>query len=401
MNAEEIVIAHYLGLRRADVRSSPVRPEFFTSPIRTKAWALALTGSPTLVDTPDEVPSEDEVKQAERELAARWARKHAAAALRRSLKALEGGEDVTSVASSVNASLAEASTGGLVSPVTHRDAALHLAEQWIRDLQTDDARTLPMPWRNLNEIYGGWPRGKLVYVGGRSSEHKTTFARCAAEHVARAGHRALFWTLEDSTGDVAARTVAADQTGLTTRDLATGTLAGRRPTLDSLNAVASGIQKHVAADWATRLSYLDEPTSPARFAGVVSALSARGLDLVVVDYFQLLRGSADADSQFYELAAQTLHDTAKRLNVCIIATSQIDKVGTQASEDAGRVPKASEMLFGTILKRTAHGVIMVGKCTMKDKTPGLECVFEKWKWATAGATIKLAVDPAHDRLVEP
>lgn len=400
MNAEDTVIAYYLGLRKRDPRDSTVRPEFFTSPTRSVAWTNALLGKPALVDTPAEEPSKDEVEAAEKQLVEGWRKRAACKALRASLSALEKGGDPTIIANETAGRMAEISSGGEVHTRPHRDIAVDLAETWIADLQKDDARTLPTPWPTINEKMGGLPRGKLVFVGGRSSEHKTTFARCCAEHVARVGHTALFWTLEDEARDVAARTVAADQTGLTTRDLATGTMGGRRPTLDALNAVAAGIKKHVAGDWATRLSYLDEPTDPQRFAGVVSALAARGLDLVVVDYFQLLRSGSDVDAQFVERAAQLLHDTAKRLNVCIVATSQIDKVGTQASEDAGRLPKASEMLFGSILKRTAHTVIMVGKTTLKDKTPGLEVCFEKCKHGTAGATIKLAVDPAHDRLLE-
>lgn len=400
--AERDVVCWYLARREADPRASVVRPIHLGE--HAEAWRRACEGEPSYValDVPGLTP--ERIAAAEREVVAAWARRHASKALRDATAALDSGQDPGAVQTAVTTAMAEAASGGLVRSESHRDAAGRVLETWIHAL-TEAPKTIPLPWKQLQEHTGGLPLGKLVILGGRSSEHKTTTAREIAEGTARhfaaigAGH-ALYWTLEDSTVDVSGRTIADNVAALTTRDLMTGTHRGRRPTADGLTTIALQVRQHLTEPWTERLRYLDEAKPRrSRMLSVLSAEAAAGCKLAVIDFLHLVRpdrGEMNPDAA-HEIASD-LHAAAKLHNMAILALGQLDKPGTAASSEQKRVPHATEMLYGSMLKQTAFGVIMVGRGKQEGT---LDMLIEKWKSSDPNVAIRLRVDAAHDRILDP
>jgi len=403
-DAERDVVCWYLARREADPRASIVRPVHLQS--HAVVWQAALDGAPSHVAMDVPGLTAERVAEAERSIVSRWARRHAARALASAVASLADGGEPGSIAADIAKALAEAASGGLVQSVTHRDAAGAALEQWIRTM-ADSPRVIPAPWKALQAHTGGIPLGKLIVLGGRSSEHKTTTARELAESTARwcssraEGH-ALYWTMEDCTIDLAGRTIADNVPKLTTRDMLTGTFRGHLPTADDLATIGEQALAHRSEDWTARLRYLDEanPTL-SRVLSVISAEAARGCKQIVLDFFHLIRPdkgpmSPDAARQI----ATALHGIAKTLNVSILALGQLDKAATIESAQEKRVPVAAEMLFGSMLKQTAFGVIMVALRGHGPKAE-LDVLIEKWKASDPNVLIRLRVDPAHDRLLDP
>jgi hypothetical protein len=400
--AERDVACWYLARREADARASIVRPVHLQA--YASAWQAALDGQPSHV--PLDVPglTAERVAEAERTLVARWSRRHAAAALTAATEALEAGGEPGAIGADVARALAEAAAGGLVRSVTLSDAAGDVLAQWIDDLSAT-RRTIPFPWKQIQEHTGGTPLGKIVMLGGRSSEHKTTFAREWCESAAEwceansDGH-ATYWTMEDSAADIAGRAMADGIQKLTTRDLMTGTFRGHRPTLDDLNAIAGHARAFRSSPQAKRFRIIDEanPTL-ARVLATISAEVAQGCRFIVLDFFHLIRpdrGRMDPDNA--RTIATALHAAAKLHRIVIVALGQLDKVATLASSEEKRVPVAAELLYGSMLKQTAFGVLMVGLGKTKDT---LDVLIEKWKAGMPNASFRLRVDPAHDRLLDP
>lgn len=401
-DAERIVVAWYLARREADPRASIVRPVHL--PKFGAQWQSALDGSPVFVVLPSPPDlSAETVAAAERHLVSAWARRHAAQAMRAAVAALEAGGDAGAVAGDVSRALAEAAAGGLVRSETHRELVGQILEQWIGDMASRP-RTIPLPWKQIQAHTGGLPLGKLVILGGRSSEHKTSTAREIAEGAARwcveHGGHAVYWTLEDSSRDVAGRTIADAVNSLTTRDLLTATHKGLRPSALALQQIADEVRAHVSEPWTDRLRYLDEPNATrSRVMSTISAEAARGARLIVLDYFHLIRpdrGPMDADAA--RTIATELHGAAKTHGLAILALAQLDKTSTIASAAEKRVPQSAELLFGSMLKQTAFGTIMVG---LAQRQGWLDVVVEKWKAADPNVAFGLRVDAPHDRILDP
>src|SRR5574338_322675 len=204
--AERDVACWYLARREADARTSIVRPCHLTT--HADAWERALAGES--VHLALDVPglTAERVAAAEKELVSSWARRHAAQALSDGKANLERGGEPGAIAAEVSRALADAASGGLVRSETHRDVAGRVIERWLAALTTEP-RMIPVPWKALQEHTGGLPLGKLLILGGRSSEHKTTTARELIEYAAQyfaegstkddpTPDHALYWTMEDS-----------------------------------------------------------------------------------------------------------------------------------------------------------------------------------------------------------
>ena len=277
-------------------------------------------------------------------------------------------------------------------------AAVRALDSW-RDAVTGKARkVLPFPWKELNATLGGMPLGKLLFFGGRSSEYKTTTLRTIAEYLAGLGHRSVYWTLEDSNEDIAARTIA-NVVKLTTRDLGAGAYNGR-DRLDQAEAdriYNEAIARIAHAPWRDNLRLIDEAMPRlSRVLELMHAEAKLGAKFFALDYFQLVMPDrGEKSEQSVRHACASLAGFAKETGTVVAASSQIDKAGTLESQNDCRVPKAAEMLYGTVLFQTAHGVLMLGASTNQ-----LEIFVEKFKSGPKGVRMHLGVDPAYDRLDE-
>lgn len=399
--AEDDCVCWYLIDKRGDPRASPVKAHHLLA--HRQAWQAACDGKEPQISLRPRDVTPERLKAAERIVIEAWQKRYARTCLQEALLNIDHGASPTEVRDSVVSGLSEAASGGLVRTEAYRDVAMAVIGEWVGDMAQERPRVLPIPWAMLEAQLGGWPLGKLIVVGGRSSEHKTTLARQAAEHVCRCGFVALYWTAEDSNKDIAGRTLVGSVPVLTTRDLGAGNFRGQRPTELDLQQIGEQAKSHLADSWTTRLRLYDEPNPTiARVCSVIAAEAARGCSLFVIDYFQLCqpdRGDISADAT--RRLASALAGLAKLLHICIIVTSQIDKGATLASEQEARVPRAAEMLFGSILKQVSHGVLMVGLSKADPRRqPTLEICVEKWKWGEKDTKIVMRVDPSHDRIEE-
>lgn len=280
-------------------------------------------------------------------------------------------------------------------------AIVDAAEQWTEGLAGRRKDMLPLPWPTLQHKYGGLPKGKLIVVGGRSSEHKTTAALEMAEHVAKeTPEKVLVWTAEDDDTDLAARRIASETMLITTRDLMTGSFRGGKPNkinAQDLKEAHQRIAKMIGESWAKERLWVshDDNLSLEHIKKTIKEAALQGFAMVVFDYVHLADPGGDWSATHARKIFRTLAMLAKSLHIVVLVTGQCDKVGTQASGDQQRVPKDTEMLHGSSLRQVAHGVFMVGKA--KD---GFQMVVTKWKWGDAPIIMPMSVNPAHDRLVE-
>src|SRR5437867_4765579 len=197
---------------------------------------------------------------------------------------------------------------------------------------------VPTGLTKLDEMTAGLQPSDLILIAGRPSMGKTAFALCIAQHVGiKMRMKILVLSLEMSSQQLVQRMLSAE---------------GR---VDSLSVRTGRLQMQ---DWsrltsaAGRLSeapiFIDD--SPGLSVLEVRAKARRmksehGLDLVIVDYLQLMRGREALDNRQQEISeiSRSLKALAKELNVPVVAPSQlsraIEKIGRASCRERGEMER--------------------------------------------------------------
>jgi replicative DNA helicase len=244
--------------------------------------------------------------------------------------------------------------------------------------------------KDLDRIMGGMQQSDLVILAGRPGMGKTALATNIAFNVARAyesekqqdgsiktvnGGIVGFFSLEMSAEQLATR-IVAEQSGVPSYRIRRGDIS--EPDFYKITDVAREMQ--------TIPFYIDQTggISIAQLTARARRLKRqRGLDMLVVDYLQLLSGSAKkGENRVQELTEITtgLKALAKELNVPILALSQLSR---QVEQRDDKRPQLSDLRESGSIEQDADMVMFVFReeyyLKMKEPKMGTE---EHFKWQT-------------------
>jgi replicative DNA helicase len=218
---------------------------------------------------------------------------------------------------------------------------------------------VPTGLTKLDELTAGLQPSDLILIAGRPSMGKTAFALSIAQHVGIKLHmKILILSLEMSSQQLVQRLLSSE---------------GR---VDSLSVRTGRLQ---AQDWhrltsaAGRLSeapiFIDD--SPGLTVLEVRAKARRmksehGLDLIVIDYLQLMRGRSNLDNRQQEISeiSRSLKALAKELNVPVVALSQLSR----AIETRGdNTPRLSDLRESGALEQDADVIMFLHRPSFYSK----------------------------------
>ena len=204
-------------------------------------------------------------------------------------------------------------------------------------------------FRDLDRKLAGLHPGNLVVIAARPGMGKSALAFNIAQNVALSGNTVAVFTLEMSREEVVTRLLCS-KGRIDSQRLRTGRLAEADFTKLS-NAAAALYKQDI---------YVDD--SPGLTVTEIRAKCRRlrrkpGLDLVVVDYLQLMNGSGQENRQ-QEIAmiSRSLKDLARELNVPIIAVSQLNR-GVEARED--KRPRLGDLRESGAVEQDADVVMFI------------------------------------------
>ena len=216
----------------------------------------------------------------------------------------------------------------------------------------DKLRGLPTGFTDFDRLTGGLRGGDLVIVAGRPSMGKTTLAVNMAEYAA---------VSPDSKAAVAIFSMEMPSDQLVTRMLSS---IGHVP----LNSIRSG--QISDEDW-VRITAATSQLSEARIfidesaALTPTELRARarrikrehGLDLVIVDYMQLMQVPGTQENRATEIAeiSRGLKALAKELNIPVIALSQLNRSVEARTEKKPVMSDLRECVTGETLVCLCNG----------------------------------------------
>jgi replicative DNA helicase len=185
---------------------------------------------------------------------------------------------------------------------------------------------VPTGLRDLDDKLGGLHQSDLIIIAGRPSMGKTSLATNiafnAAQKLQESGKKSsiAFFSLEMSSEQLSTR-IISEQARISSNDIRRGRISDEQ--FDKFLETSKNI--------AELPLYIDE--TPAISIAAMSNRARRikrlfGLDMIVVDYIQLMRGTTyNKDGRVQEISqiTQGLKAIAKELGVPVVALSQLIK----------------------------------------------------------------------------
>lgn len=186
---------------------------------------------------------------------------------------------------------------------------------------------VPMGFVDLDNLLTGLHGGELVIVGARPSMGKSAFGLNITGYAAlHAGRSVAYFSLEMPNDQLAMRLLCSDARV-------------------DMQAVRHGSLRD--EDWVSLAStlgplaasniYMDDTSgiTPSQLRSRCRRLKMeRGLDMVVVDYLQLMNADGRVENRQNEVSeiSRNLKSIAKELNVPVVALAQLSRAGAQRSD---------------------------------------------------------------------
>lgn len=193
-------------------------------------------------------------------------------------------------------------------------------------------RGIPSGFPELDETLSGFQKSELIILGARPSVGKTSLALDIARNAAKAGHTVGVFSLEMSREQLQDRVISAESQVplwniLTGRIKSDNEFAQIQGALDRLSEVKL---------------YIDD--SPSLNVLQMRSMARRlqvehGLDLLVVDYLQLIRPRISTDNMVNMITeiSRGLKALARELKVPVLALSQLSRGIEQRDHKAPRL----------------------------------------------------------------
>ena len=216
---------------------------------------------------------------------------------------------------------------------------------------------VPTGLKDLDDRLGGLHQSDLIIIAGRPSMGKTALATNiafnAAKKIQENGKKSsiAFFSLEMSSEQLSTR-ILAEQSRIKSNDIRRGRISDEQ--FDKFIETSKDISELPL--------YIDE--TPAISIASMSNRARRikrlfGLDMIVVDYIQLMRGTLNnKDGRVQEISeiTQGLKAIAKELSVPVVALSQLSRAVEQRDD---KKPQLSDLRESGSIEQDADVVMFV------------------------------------------
>ena len=244
---------------------------------------------------------------------------------------------------------------------------------------------VPMGFVDLDNLLTGLHGGELIIVGARPSMGKSAFGLNITGYAGiHAGRSVAYFSLEMPNDQLAMRLLCSDARV-------------------DMQAVRHGSLRD--EDWVSLAStlgplaaskiYMDDTSgiTPSQLRSRCRRLKMeRGLDLVVVDYLQLMNADGRVENRQNEVSeiSRNLKSIAKELNVPVVALAQLSRAGAQRSD---KRPILSDLRDSGAIEQDADVIMFLHREEYYDPNPEdktiAEVIVAKQRNGPLG-TVKLA-----------
>jgi replicative DNA helicase len=232
----------------------------------------------------------------------------------------------------------------------------------------DEIQGVPTGFIDLDKLLAGFQPSDLLIVAGRPGMGKSGFCISAAKNAAQTHkkHVAIF-SLEMSNEQLVQRLIA-QETGIDSQRLRTGKLEENEWGLftEAIEALSD-----------TRIFLDDTPAiTPLQLRTKCRRLHLEyRLDLIIVDYLQLMSGDTRTDNRVQEVSyiSRNLKVLARELNVPVLAAAQLSRAVEQRGD---KTPILSDLRESGSLEQDADVVMFIYRPEIYDDDPSKQNLAE-------------------------
>ncbi len=211
---------------------------------------------------------------------------------------------------------------------------------------------VPTGFYGLDSLLTGLHGGELILVGARPSMGKTTFAINMATHAARKGKKVAIFSLEMPREQIAMRILCADAR-INMQSVRKGMLRDE-DWVKLARALAPLAQSEM---------YIDDTSglTPGQLRSRCRRLMMdHGLDLIVMDYLQLMGSDTRAESRQVEVSqiSRSLKAIAQELKVPLVACAQLSRANEKRGAGSLR-PMLSDLRDSGSIEQDADVVMFL------------------------------------------
>ena len=251
-----------------------------------------------------------------------------------------------------------AERGSFSSSLVKFDEAMKLTIEMASNAYKNDEGIVGVPTglTDLDDRLGGLHKSDLIIIAGRPSMGKTALATNIAFHAAKNIQENIkkstiaFFSLEMSSEQLSTR-ILAEQSRIKSNDIRRGRISEEE--FDKFIETSKNISELPL--------YIDE--TPAITVAALSNRARRikrlyGLEMVVIDYIQLMRASNYKEGRVQEISeiTQGLKALAKELSVPVVALSQLSRAVEQRDD---KKPLLSDLRESGSIEQDADVVMFV------------------------------------------
>ena len=218
---------------------------------------------------------------------------------------------------------------------------------------------IPTGFIDLDKMLGGMQRSDLIILAARPGVGKTSLMLNVALAAARRFHqRVAIFSLEMSNEQIVQRLVSAE-TGIDSQRLRLGDLQEDEWPL-FVQATSALSDTLVFVDDTPSISALQLRTKARRLH------SEHGLDLIIIDYLQLMSGDSRTENRVQEISylSRSLKGLARELNVPVLVASQLSRAVEQRSD---KRPVLSDLRESGSIEQDADIVMFIYRDDVYDE----------------------------------
>ncbi len=235
----------------------------------------------------------------------------------------------------------------------------HVLDKYFEPVSPDDMEaslTGQAPYvlsnfTGLDEFLGGFQRSDLIIVAGRPSMGKTSLALNIARNAAveQKACVALF-SLEMARDSLVLRLLSSES-GVNARRVRLGSHSedDERKIMDAIGVLS---ESAIYLDDSPQLRVVEMRSKARRLH------FERGIDMIIVDYLQLLQGEGRNENRVQEIGyiSRSLKALARELNVSVIAVSQLSRA---VEWRASHMPQLSDLRESGSIEQDADVVMFI------------------------------------------
>lgn len=240
---------------------------------------------------------------------------------------------------------------------------------WLESKEMEAAIPTNLP--NLNvKLGGGLKSGRLYVIGARPGVGKSALMGNMAVHAIRKGYKALYISLEMEARENVTRMIAS----------VSGVSIGKMEGKELSDAEKGAITDSYALMPGDNFRFSTMARTPEAVRKAALTMRAKeGLDIIFVDYLQLLRADGKASSRVEAVGeiSRSLKLLAMELGIPVVTAAQLNR----SPANAGTEPKLSDLRESGSIEQDADVVML-----LHAKEKGVDLLVAKNRQGTCGKT---------------